>query len=770
MARLEFITKGNQNLKGKSKVYFCAHPKDYGSTFRNIADDILETPNCVIWYDAQPQADWDEEQHFSNLAGMQLFVIPVTRHFLYENNRAFSKELPYARKQHIPVLPILEDGELERVFEEKCGNLQSLKKIARGPQALPYKDRLRKYLNTVLIGDQWSREILKSFDASIFLAYRKADRAFAHQFMQIVHENPRFRNIAIWYDEFLSVGEDFSSEIDETIKDSDIFAMVVTPNIIVKDTYNYVKEHEYPAAAKYKKNIMPVEFLKTDPSEIQKEYIGIPECIRAENKDGLCHALESALTGIQAMQNANEPQRQFLLGLAYLGGVGLEKNKEYAVQYITLAAEAGHAKAMERLVTMYMYGDSVAQNITTAISWQSRLAGYYQSLYEKTKERESGIHAVFEQHKLYEYSKDAGQEDGALELCLRMRITAHELLKKYPRDYSSIECLVISLSDISDFSYRHNDIVNAKKINRLLLPLNKILTRDTDLSEASEDLMINFQKLGIISEKKNDFQSALKYYSKSLAISTKMKDRDSSDETYRRWIDNLYRVGHCYLRLHCLDKASNYFNLCLKEYKSLKNTSMELWRTYDALSRVCCQKLDLIHADYYCDQSIPYAKEVPGIEGQRCLAESYCIKAGNLTQQKDHGADKYFQLALNMLQDIYKVTQQQEDREKLWETWGMYGDYFLTADNTAKAKKYYEKYLNDMKNVSQNNRSWNMQLALAQGLTRMGFIANREGDAAKAREYFTESITTLKRIRKNTPALTYLGMLRASKIALKRLK
>ncbi len=43
--KLAFITKGSQNPRGKSKIYFCGHPADYGAPFRQIAEDILETPS-----------------------------------------------------------------------------------------------------------------------------------------------------------------------------------------------------------------------------------------------------------------------------------------------------------------------------------------------------------------------------------------------------------------------------------------------------------------------------------------------------------------------------------------------------------------------------------------------------------------------------------------------------------------------------------------------------------------------------------------------------
>ena len=44
-----------------------------------------------------------EEELKDNLSGMNLFVVPVTHHFLIEENRALSVELPYAIKNNIPI-------------------------------------------------------------------------------------------------------------------------------------------------------------------------------------------------------------------------------------------------------------------------------------------------------------------------------------------------------------------------------------------------------------------------------------------------------------------------------------------------------------------------------------------------------------------------------------------------------------------------------------------------------------------------------------------
>ena len=52
-------------------------------------------------------------------------------------------------------------------------------------------------------------------------------------------------------------------------------------------------------------------------------------------------------------ENDNEPEHNFLIGLAYLDGIDVEVNRERGIEMITLAAEAGLIEAMEKLFLLY---------------------------------------------------------------------------------------------------------------------------------------------------------------------------------------------------------------------------------------------------------------------------------------------------------------------------------------------------------------------------------------------------------------------------------
>ena len=64
--------------------------------------------------------------------------------------------------------------------------------------------------------------------------------------MRLIHENKEFRDIAIWYDEFLVPGEGFNEAIVGAFRKSSLFAMAVTPHL--EEEGNYVMRVEYPMA------------------------------------------------------------------------------------------------------------------------------------------------------------------------------------------------------------------------------------------------------------------------------------------------------------------------------------------------------------------------------------------------------------------------------------------------------------------------------------------------------------------------------------------
>ena len=365
---LSYITRGNSSPRGKSKVYFSYHPQDRGY-LEHISSLLLEKQDCAVYYyDYEQLGEPDREKLGALLDEMQLMVILVTSKYLSQENNAFAFEFSYAMDRHIPLLPLLQSSDLAQEFNQKCGNLQFLDENTEDKTAISFEEKLEKYLSDVLISPETTERIQKAFRAYVFLSYRKKDRAHAQKLMRLIHDDPRCRDIAIWYDEFLVAGEPFDTAIMDALSKSDLFTLLVTPNLVNEE--NYVKQYEYPAAREKKKSIIAAESVPTDRELLQKDFEDVPRCIDAGDSEKIPEEILHKLD--IAPQTEDTPEHIYLMGLAYLGGIDVEKNSDMAVSLITAAADSGYGEAMKKLADMFFNGIGVEISMERAAFWQEK--------------------------------------------------------------------------------------------------------------------------------------------------------------------------------------------------------------------------------------------------------------------------------------------------------------------------------------------------------------------------------------------------------------
>lgn len=427
MIELKYKTRGMTNPNGKQRVYFCVHPVDFDTTFEKISNLLLKKCNCAIWY-VEKNTVLEEEEVSDDLSQMQLFVIPITSNFLYTKNRAKDIEFRYAMEHHIPVLPLMQEQNLEEEFNSLCGNIQFLNPYAKDETAISYDIKLEQYLNTVLIGDEMAEKVRAAFDAYIFLSYRKKDRKYANELMRLIHKNDFCRDIAIWYDEFLVPGENFNESIERALEQSQLFTLVVTPNLVCED--NYVMAVEYPKAKDSGKQILPVELVATEPTLLQEKYPGIPMCVDSKNEVVLSESLLQAVQAMAIKENDTSMEHTFFIGLAYLKGIDVEVDVKRAVQLITEAADAGLIEAMEKLVFMYQNGDGVEISFSQAIEWQERLIDALESNFYKNRIVEDGEKLLQNIIDLYHIYHREWKYSEALAVCEKGVHLSEEILKE----------------------------------------------------------------------------------------------------------------------------------------------------------------------------------------------------------------------------------------------------------------------------------------------------------------------------------------------------
>ena len=276
MNRIKYIPVDQSDFDKKNHVFFAAYPKEQDRLLDEIKRDIFETQNCAILFDSAPNEIYDDQfLKDLELLKVQLVVIPITTKLLTQKNQVVSVLLPYALENHLPVLPIMQEPGLEKLYEKAFGNLQFLDKYTVDVTTIPYKDKLKKHLEAVLINDETAAKIREAFDAYIFLSYRKKDRALANKLMKLIHEVPQLRDVAIWYDEFLVFGENFNDNIAKALSKSKLFAMTVTENLVNED--NYVRKIEYKKAKEAAMPILPAQMSETSQAQMRACFEDIPD-------------------------------------------------------------------------------------------------------------------------------------------------------------------------------------------------------------------------------------------------------------------------------------------------------------------------------------------------------------------------------------------------------------------------------------------------------------------------------------------------------------
>ncbi len=430
--RLVYKQLGRGSVKESQKIYYCAAPDDYEKFFDSIAASLATCyPDISLWYPTlggttDHDTSKETEDYLFDLSQMNLFVIPVTQKFLMEKNRARDTEFAFAIKNHIPVLPILEEPGLEELFNKQCGYLQCLSVVDSDATALPFETKLKTYLDSVLLRDETLTKIRESFGGYIFLSYRKKDRTHAQEVMRLIHRTPSCRDVAIWYDEFLTPGEDFNDSIRQAFDRSSLFALVVTPNIL--EDGNYVMEQEYPMAVDAGRPIMPVVAVDTDDSSLEVHYPGIPERWRCSDEyvDLIADKVRTELT----LKFNDDPEHRYYIGLAYLNGVDLEVDSERALSLISLAAAEGVDEAYKKLVDMYRTGTGVERDYYEAAKWSESYAEHLEKQLLDTVKRAADqryVSAWLEAGKNWEFVMEDEKALRAYEKSLSGKMTAGDI-------------------------------------------------------------------------------------------------------------------------------------------------------------------------------------------------------------------------------------------------------------------------------------------------------------------------------------------------------
>lgn len=717
--------------QGKPRVYFCSHPND-AHRYKEIAEEILKCKDCAVW-----QGEGEEHE----LREMQLFVMPVTTALLREENRGMA-EFRFATEHHIPVLPLMLENGLEDVFNRKCGALQFLKRS----DSNDYDEKLERFLDTVLVSSDLAERVRNSFDCYIFLSYRKKDRREARELMELIHKQDFCRDVAIWYDEFLTPGEDFNREIAEALEKSSLFVMAVTPNLLERG--NYVQRVEYPMARKQNKRILPVVMDEIYEWMLKWRYRRIPASVEQE---GLASALRAGLEGIPC-RVADDAEHRYLIGVAYRDGIDVEVDRSRAEKLIVSAAEEGLEEAILDLIDMYYNGKGVAVSQTEALVWRKRLIELRIAEYRQTMTQEKGIELFKEIFKIL---------SGLLEVGRFAEITAHEkeLVLLTKETLERFPCYQTEQDAASVYLYlgrAYRGLMDYENASRCALCYREKLLAIKNPEAPNKirrAVAVSYSDQGALETAFGNWEAAVGYYEQCLQIDRELLVEEG-DEHIFSICSTLFSMTTIYCNVKDVKKTRSYLEeltaLCEKYsvHPSLETVSLAtLYRWGEVLEM---ERKEEEADDYY---RRGYRKSVELLKKKRTVislknANSFTSKHAQRVEKKKGMAaarDLYW-FALLYSGDLCSIT-----------------DHYKSTH--LRDLKKMAKVAEDLGEDDTLQQCWESYLALADendkngrtGLYDLGCVYKRKGEVEKAKSYFEDYLrrAALDEEEQDTPEALY---------------
>lgn len=403
------IRKTRNDCDSFNKLHVFVLSDNYGNSFLDFRNKLLRIADLCIVH-SEELLDVSDPQFESVLNSVSLFVVFSAQRFLSEKSgylKNFTKRITEA---NIPILPVFSGRISAESNKDFFGTIQYLSMVEPDKTALPFEVKLKNTLNSLLIPDQLEQTIRNAFAANVFVSYRKKNRKEAQKLMSLVHQNPKCRDIAFWYDEFLIGSERFPEAIQTAITDSDLFLISVTPDALSEG--NYILKEELPYASMIEKPLLAAESFSTNAEEFY-EVVGKKYGLKLYRLDEIAELLKCTLfTG--DYEPDESPTHLYFIGLAYLNGYLTEKNMSRAIELIQTAANSDLPEAVRKMADMYIYGQGVAMNYPCAVKWLDRVILLLEKSFRdeadhsyRNKSYHELISALFSAGQLCSMSEDA---------------------------------------------------------------------------------------------------------------------------------------------------------------------------------------------------------------------------------------------------------------------------------------------------------------------------------------------------------------------------
>ena len=736
-----------------------ATPRTLKSFFETIVKEILDRQDCAVFYPEPGTQPEDVEDYELRLKEMQLFVVPVTTKLLTQKNRAMDVDVPFAFENRIPVLPLMQESGLDDIFNKKFGDLQYLDKNNSDPTAIPYEEKLTKYLDAIIVGDKLAKKVRAAFDAYIFLSYRKKDRRYAQELMRLIHQNDFCRDIAIWYDEFLTPGEDFNDAIKAALEKSGLFALAVTPNLI--NEINYILNIEYPMAQEMGKNILPAEMEPTDREKLREMYPDIPDVVVRSDKQTLCDRLMTSLKGLAIAENDNDPQHNFFIGLAYLGGIDVEVNHERAVNLITGSAEQGYIPAIEKLVSMYNSGEGVSRDYHKAVEWQKSLVEERKKKYESNPGETTALILLSDLWDLGDAYQALGQLSSAQNTYEEMRCFSEQFSQKYT-DKRFTRYQSVSYNKLGDIAKAQGKLSDAEEWYRKGLAIAEELEKETGtVEEARRDLSISYNNLGNLAKAQGKLSDAEEWCRKGLALREALAEETGTVQARHDLSVSYEKLGDIAKVQGKLRDAEEWYRKSLAMNENIAEESEEIQArrdlsvSYDKLGNIAEAQGRLSEAEEWYRRCLTLretlAEEAGTVQARRGLSVSY-KKLGDIAEAQGRlsEAEEWYRKSLAIDEALAEETGTVEARRGLSVSYEKLGDIAKAQGRLSEAEEWYRRCLTLRETLAEEAGTVQARRDLSVSYDILGDIAKAQGKLSDAEKCYRKSLALHEALAEET--------------------
>ena len=321
------------------------------------------------------------------------------------------------------------------------------------------------------------------------------------------------------------------------------------------DEDNYAIREELPNARDYGKKILAVEM---EPGAAEKFFaLGAVAdyMIRFDNLSSLGNALEEYLA-VNHMRQKNGLQREYLLGLAYLNGINVERDAEYALIKFMACEAGGHEAAIENLINMYACGDGIPLSYKKARIHLKKLIALLEAKLEQSRELVIFIKLLQRFCQLGEYIRMENEYEEARNVFFM----ADQLYMKYgePEDERVLELMVIVYFNLAKLS----EVIGDKSNNQMYYKkLDRIHSSQTE----GDWEMVNQKIVTMISEGDTSFYEKKiedafnKYYLPAFSLAKLNYEENPNNTTLETYAGAVERIADYYRKCGQKEKAKETY-------------------------------------------------------------------------------------------------------------------------------------------------------------------------------------------------------------------